>query len=587
MKKKGKTIKRRHVTFFLVTLSVVLGIILLAAGVFIFLSQRMYPGVYVQGVFVGGLKRSEATQKVFDSFNMPQEIVIAYKHNENKEVVISASDIALTYDIDAAITESFKVGHGPSLRQNIAALLLSFESVDIPVKPLYNQETFTKYVATIADEITEAPVAPSIEVTAKTATILPGKPGYVVDYSHVEQTLIEALVSGQSRPTVVITPVRVDPTLSTDEINTLQARADAVVKKSLAFEFEYQLFPAANLTTYLNPYGGFDDKKIMEYLQTIAAAIDREPQDPTFLFTDGRVKEFSPAKDGVAFDIEEAQKLFTNALEDFINGTTTVGSVALTPPIASTKANTQTKDINNLGIAELIGRGTSKFRGSIPSRVHNVALAASKMNGVLIAPGETFSFNDALGDVSKFTGYKEAYVIREGKTVLGDGGGVCQVSTTLFRAALNAGLPIAERRGHSYRVGYYEQDSPPGLDSTVFAPTTDLKIVNNTPGHILIQTKTDTKALTLVFELYGTSDGRVSSVSKPTISDVSEPAEDLYVDDPTLPAGSVKQIEHKAWGSKVRFNYTVTRNGEEIYKKTFLTNYRPWQAVYLRGTKPL
>lgn len=587
MKKKGKTIKRRHILFFLVTLSTILGFILLAAGVFISFSQRMYPGVHVQGVFVGGLKRSEATQKVFDSFTIPKEIVVVYTHNETREVVIPASDIALTYDIDAAIAEGFKVGHTQSLRQNITALLLSFESVDIPVKPLYNREAFTKYVATIADEMTEAPVTPTVEVSANTATILPGKPGYSVDYAHVEQSFIEALVSGQSRPVVEVTPVRIDPTLSPQEIQALQTRADAVVKKSLAFEFEYQLYPAANLTSYLNPYGGFDDQKIMEYLQTIAAAIDREPQDPTFLFTDGRVKEFSPAKDGVAFDIDNAYSLFTKALEDFIEGTTTVGSVSLTPPVANTKANTQTKDINNLGIAELIGRGTSKFRGSIPSRVHNVALAASKMNGVLIAPGETFSFNAALGDVSKFTGYKEAYVISEGKTVLGDGGGVCQVSTTLFRAALNAGLPIAERRGHSYRVGYYEQDSPPGLDSTVYAPTTDLKIVNNTPGHILIQTKTDTKALTLVFELYGTNDGRVSTVSKPTISEVSQPAEDLYIDDPTLPTGSVKQIEHKAWGSKVRFTYSVTRNGEEIYNKVFLTNYRPWQAVYLRGTKPL
>ncbi len=587
MKKKGKTIKRRHLTFFLVTVSFVFATLSLAAAGFIFFSQRMYPGVFIQGVSVGALKRSEATQKVFESFTIPQEVIVLYKHNETREVVIPAGDIMLTYDIDAAITEGFKVGHSPSLRQNIIALLLSFESIDIPVKPLYNQELFTKYVATIADEITEAPVSPTIEVTAKVATILPGKPGYVVDYAHVEQSLIEALVSGQIRPAVTIAPVRVDPTLSTAEIQTLQAKADSLVKKVLSFEFEYQLYPAANLTAYLNPYGGFDDKKIMEYLQTLASTIDREPQDPTFLFTDGKVKEFSPAKEGVAVDINEAHILFTNALNDFIEGTTTVGSVVLTPPIVSTKARTQTKDINNLGIAELIGRGTSKFRGSIPSRVHNVALAASKMNGVLIAPGETFSFNTALGDVSKFTGYKEAYVISEGKTVLGDGGGVCQVSTTLFRAALNAGLPIAERRGHSYRVGYYEQDSPPGLDSTVYSPTTDLKLVNNTPGHILIQTKTDTKALTLVFELYGTSDGRVSAVSKPTISDVSEPAEDLYIDDPTLPAGTVKQIEHKAWGSKVRFNYTVTRDGEEIYQKTFLTNYRPWQAVYLRGTKPL
>jgi len=135
-------------------------------------------------------------------------------------------------------------------------------------------------------------------------------------------------------------------------------------------------------------------------------------------------------------------------------------------------------------------------------------------------------------------------------------------------------------------VGYYEQDSAPGFDATIYAPSPDLKINNDTPGHILVQTSVDTKTSTLVFEIYGTKDGRVASVTKPVVSAQVAPPEDLYVDDPTLPAGTVKQIDYKAWGAKVSFNYLVTRNGEEIYKKTFVSNYRPWQAVYLRGTAP-
>ena len=133
-------------------------------------------------------------------------------------------------------------------------------------------------------------------------------------------------------------------------------------------------------------------------------------------------------------------------------------------------------------------------------------MATSRLNGVLVAPGEEFSFNKALGDVSAGTGYQQAYVIKGGRTVLGDGGGVCQVSTTLFRALLNAGLPITERRAHSYRVGYYEQGFPPGLDATVYYPTTDLKFKNDTSNHILIQSRVE--GVKLIFDIYGPDDGR-------------------------------------------------------------------------------
>jgi vancomycin resistance protein YoaR len=253
-------------------------------------------------------------------------------------------------------------------------------------------------------------------------------------------------------------------------------------------------------------------------------------------------------------------------------------------PVAKTLPDITTDQVNNFGIKQLIGRGTSTFYHSIPGRVHNVALASSRLNGTLVKPGETFSFNQALGDVSAFTGYQQAYIISEGKTILGDGGGVCQVSTTLFRALLNAGLPIMERQAHAYRVSYYEQGFPPGLDATVFSPSPDLKFVNDTPAYILIEAKADTKNFSLVFELYGTDDGRIATISKPLITNIIAPPEDKYQDDPTLPTGIVKQIDYKAWGAKVTFNYRVVRDGVDLINKTFISNYKPWQAIYLKGT---
>ena len=170
---------------------------------------------------------------------------------------------------------------------------------------------------------------------------------------------------------------------------------------------------------------------------------------------------------------------------------------------------------------------------------------------------------------------------------MGDGGGVCQVSTTLFRAALNAGLPITERHEHSYRVHYYEDDgSKPGLDATVFNPTEDLKFINDTPAYILIQTKTDATNLTLTIEFYGAPDGRKAEILNQTLTGVVPPPAPLYQDDPTLPVGEVRQVDFAAWGAKASFEYRVTKNGVHTIDQVFTSNFRPWQAVFLKGVKP-
>jgi vancomycin resistance protein YoaR len=244
-----------------------------------------------------------------------------------------------------------------------------------------------------------------------------------------------------------------------------------------------------------------------------------------------------------------------------------------------------TDKANNLGIKELIGKGTSLFQHSISSRIFNVTLAASRINGALIAPNEIFSFDQALGDVSAFTGYQQAYVIQNGKTVLGDGGGVCQVSTTFFRALLNAGLPITERHAHAYRVGYYEEDGLPGLDATVFVPSVDLKFKNDTGNYILVQTQIDPEILRLSVFLYGASDGRTVALTSPVVTNRVAHPPDLYQDDPSLPKGVIKQIDFSADGATVSFSRNVTKNGQKIISENFVSDYAPWQSIYLRGTK--
>lgn len=347
----------------------------------------------------------------------------------------------------------------------------------------------------------------------------------------------------------------------------------------------YQKIISLKSGSSLSPSYAYDRQKLIPFLKKMAAQIDYPPQEALFRFSYGKVTAFRPSASGQAVDIEATQKLMNETLSLLKKGGALPPFLKIDLVIQPVEPKVTTTEANNLGIQGLVSQGSSRFLGSIANRIHNIQLAVSRLNGILVAPGEEFSFNKALGDVSKFTGYKEAYIIQEGRTILGDGGGVCQVSTTLFRALLNAGLPITERHAHSYRVGYYERGSLPGFDASVYDPRWDLKFTNDTGQHLLIQSAINFKAAALTFELYGAPDGRKVTISKPLIKNQTPPPEDLYQDDPTLPKGQVKQVDWKAEGADVSFSRKVEREDKVLINETYSSHYQPWQAVYLRGTK--
>jgi len=325
----------------------------------------------------------------------------------------------------------------------------------------------------------------------------------------------------------------------------------------------------------------YDRSYLSDYITTIEEQYGYPAKNALFKFEAGRVVSFRQEELGKKIKGEEFINEITQIISSFENEVSDKKIVLKDEVI---KPELTLAEANQFGIEELIGEGVSNYSHSIPERIHNVILGASKFNGIFIPKNKVFSFNEALGDVSSLTGYKQAYIIKDGKTVLGDGGGICQVSTTFFRAALNTGLPFVERHAHAYRVGYYETDSKPGLDATVFGPTVDLRVKNDTPTDILIETEVDQNNSLLYFRFYGKKDGRKAEISTPVLYDVQPPPPDVYQDDPTLKKGVVRQIDFAAWGGKASFNYKVTRGTQTLIDGNFLSVYRPWQAVYLRGT---
>jgi vancomycin resistance protein YoaR len=243
-----------------------------------------------------------------------------------------------------------------------------------------------------------------------------------------------------------------------------------------------------------------------------------------------------------------------------------------------------------LGITELVSSYTSYFYGSSSERIQNITTAAGRFHGLLVPPGATFSMSDWLGDVSLDNGYAEALIIFGNRTIQGVGGGVCQVSTTLFRTVFFGGYPVVERYPHAYRVYYYEQtagggnDSDmAGLDATVFAPLVDFKFTNDSANWLLMETYVDGPGRTLTWKFYSTSDGRSVEYQTTGLKNIVEPPEPLYEENSSLAAGQIKQVDWEAEGADVTVTRTVMRNGQFYFQDNFITHYLPWRAVYQYG----
>jgi vancomycin resistance protein YoaR len=259
---------------------------------------------------------------------------------------------------------------------------------------------------------------------------------------------------------------------------------------------------------HLSPQTVVNTDAIQSYVEDLARRVNRDAVDAKFQITDGKVTTFSEAQNGIALDVQKSVQTISDALSsDFGKSSQTI-----LLPFDSQKPEINYGDVNNLGITSLIGEGTSDFKGSPANRIHNVKVGAARFNGVLIKSGEEFSFVKNLGEVDAEHGYLPELVIKKNITEPEFGGGICQVSTTAFRAAIYSGLKITARKNHAYPVSYY---NPQGMDATVYVPSPDLRFINNTPGYILIQTKIVGTILT--FDFYGTDDGRKTTVDGPKV----------------------------------------------------------------------
>lgn len=295
---------------------------------------------------------------------------------------------------------------------------------------------------------------------------------------------------------------------------------------------------------------------LISYLETLRDKTKKEPVDAKFSVENGKVTSFSLSQDGSQIDVPQS----ADKLADLLSSTQQSDTKDINLPLQLTSPKVASQDASKLGIVELIGEGRTNFSGSPKNRIHNFKRAMEQFNGAIIAPQEEFSFVKLLGDVDGEHGYLPELVIKNNKTEPEFGGGICQVSSTVFRAAIYSGLKITARRNHAYPVKYY---TPYGMDATIYIPKPDLSFVNTTPGSILMQGSIEGNEL--IFRFYGTSDGRKTEIDGPHILERN-------------PDGSMKTT----------FTQKVTdANGNTILKDEFKSSYKSPSLFPHPGQEPI
>jgi len=545
----------------------------------------IYPGVRVGGVHVGGREARAAVERLAEAGVDPGAPVTV--RAGDREWTLQPGESGLAFDANATATAAWEVGRlGARPRAVWDMLAARFQGRQVAPIVAFDEARARAALAGIAAELDRPALNASVMVEGTAVRTTPAEPGQRLDVEPSLATLRTAAESGVWPVRGVALAVETLPPEVTDASPAVAA-AQTLLAEPVALRADDQVWPldprelAPMLTTHIADGRvrlDLDRERFKGWMTPVTAAISRTAEMPRFHFDDetGALALVRGGREGRLIDLEETARRILAAGE----GGERLVRVAVTtvPPAVGDGATAE-----ELGIRELVRAETSRFAGSAPERIHNVALAASKFDGLLIPPDGVFSFSEHIGDITVETGYKKALIIMDGATRDGVGGGVCQVSTTLFRTAFWSGLPIVERTAHGYRVPYYEQGAPVGFDATVFTPVVDLKFKNDTGAWLLIESETNTRRTTTTFRFYGTKPGREVAMEGPVIGrSVPPPAPRVEVD-PGLAPGQSKIIEHARNGASVSLTRVIREPGKEEVREVYRSNYVPTGQVTAVG----
>ncbi len=558
--------------------------------------ERITPGVTVFGVALDGLDRDEAIGLLSGRFTYDAATVFTFRDGE-RAWQLSAGTLGLSFDVAATVDQALAVSQPDNVLQGLLQQAQTWMNGHA-IAPIirYDQNLAIAQLNRIAAEVNQAPQDASLRIGEDLSiSTTPAQPGRTLD---VDATLVQlnnamlALNGGAEVPLIINEALpaiwnadlainRIEAALSAPLTLTAVAEDGAILGPWTIEPQQIAALLQVDLAEQMDGTWAYtvnaDLSGFSTALESLADGLRSLPSDGRFSFDPitRQLIPIQPPQLGRALNVTATLARLQAAVFRYDDRNVMMAFDYVQPRYHAGVTAAE------LGISELIGEATTFYNGSGPNRRHNIAEGTARLNGIIIGPGEEFSFNDFVGEISLESGFKEGAVIVGNSTVAGVGGGICQVSTTIFRAALNGGYWITERNTHAYRVHYYELNGQPtGLDAAIWSPDRDLKFLNDTPYHILIEAIISPGDSTLTFRIYSTPTGRQVEILAPEIRDVVPAPATRFRLNSDLQTGDVVQTEIAADGMDVVVIRRVTEPDGRTRTDRVFTHYLPWGAVY-------
>jgi len=563
-------------------------------------SGKIFPGVHVNGYPIGGMTVEQAAVAITQHLvqNEINQIQLTYL---DAKYPVKPSDIGISIDAVRTAISAFNFGRSfPFSKWLTQQPLIFSQKVELAPTLIFNQNAAINKLQNIASKEDSPLVEATLSFNGTQVVSSPGQIGRSLNFDASLTTITDKIRNG--------IPEQIELTISETQPALLDAspfiaNAQSILNQPFIIKvpnvinantMRWTITPD-NLAPMLTFTPTSDNPKILVpqftnasidgLLASIAEQVDVPPQNPRFIFNDEtfQLDLYNEGIPGIEVDLIQSKAAVQSAIAAGYHDADLAVDIR-SPEIADTASGKE------LGITELVHVESSYFYGSDNARIQNIEKAANEFLGLLVMPGETFSMASAMGDISLDNGYSEALIIYNGKTIEGVGGGVCQVSTTLFRSAFFTGFPIIERHPHAYRVSYYEKVAGnyrdtdlAGLDATVYIPLVDLKFINDTPYWLLMEAYVNRATSRITWKFYSTYDGRTMDWRTTGLSNTIEPKKPLYILNDELQSGEIKQVDWEAEGADVTINRTVYKDGDILFEDSYFTRYAPWRAVYEYG----
>jgi vancomycin resistance protein YoaR len=565
-------------------------------------ANRIYPGVFVHNLDLSGMTVEEAYRKLSEEFPYTYEGKLQITYQDQ---VWEVRPIDLGYMIvpTTSAKHAFEVGRRRWLVPNLVEKGRAwFDGVQLSPVAFYDERIAQNYLQTIAEGINIPVVEAALELEDTEVIVHSGQVGREVDLGSTLSSLAIPLNEMESASVALVVeespPIILDASAQAELAREILSEPLVLTMPKGGSEDGPWTIPPEDLATMLtitrvedseaenSSYQiALNENLFSIYLNSLAPGLYVEPVNTRFMFNDDThlLEVIEPAVIGRDLDVQ--------ASIDYINDRLKAGehSIALQFILLEPEV-TDDMTGEELGITEVIEERRTYFVGSDAARVQNIETAAAQFHGLLIPPGATFSMAQALGNISLENGYAEALIIYGDQTIQGVGGGVCQVSTTLFRTIFFAGFPIVERHAHAYRVGYYEMEAGgvknpqwAGFDATVYVPIVDLKFTNDTEHWLLMETYVYRQSSSLLWKFYSTKDGRTVEWNTTGPTNIVPAPEPLYRENPDLEKGEIEKVDYAAEGADISITRTVYKDGSVYFSDSFYTHFQAWQAVFEYG----